>query len=323
MTTGLEAAQTIPRGAPVLAFGEVRTCLVQNRSTLSPMASAALLRLTPGSVVSEAERPVPRVVSPDQVTGVDCRLAVAREGRARAIGTVLSHGIITNGRVLQGGAHVALVPVSSTGRREWRHYLRRPGVAEVIGRAEPPDMMDGYLADCMPPRGLDLSSISDRLIDQVQVTSRLDHTTALRAPTTVVRWAASLNPDTRPTVGIAKSDTPNLHILRLSCAPPNLPLLIRFCEEFALHEWLLTVVQDVVRRAKTDLARDRDPLDTLLFALDELVPLWLPPIHLGPDMKALWEGVESRTQYSLIFERQITRIRDLRDQVRIRTPRWH
>ena len=307
---------------PWLGFGEVRTCLIQNLGTLSPSASVALMQLTPGSPVSKVDRPVRRVVSPDQVTGVDCRLQVAREGRGRAIGTVLSHAVVTNGRILQGTAHVALTEAGSKERREWRHYLRRQGVVEVLGSPKPHNIVDGYLADVSPARGLDLASISDRIIDEVQQSNTLNHTTALRASTAVVRWAATLAPNAKPTVGIAKSDLPNFHVIRLSGAPDDLPMLIRFCEEFALHEWLLTTVQDViVPRAETDIARDRDPLDSLLFALNELVPLWMPPTHLSPDMKALWEAMESRTHYSRLFERQVARIRDLRDQVKIRPPR--
>jgi len=307
---------------PWSGFGEVRTCLIQNLGTLSSSASVALMQLTPGSPVSKVDRPVRRVVSPEQVTGVDCRLQVAREGRGRAIGTVLSHAVVTNGRILQGTAHVALTEATSKERREWRHYLRHQGVVEVLGAPNPHNVIDGYLADSSPARGLDLASISDRIIDDVQQSDTLNHTTALRAGTSVVRWAATLSADARPTAGIAKSELPNRHVIRLTGAPEDLPALIRFCEEFALHEWLLTTVQDViVPRAETDIARDRDPLDSLLFALNELVPLWMPPTHLSPDMKALWEAMESRTHYTRLFERQVARIRDLRDQVKIRPPR--
>ena len=321
-TTDRDRGPAAPDAQPLLGFGEVRTCLIQNLSGLSQSASAALMQLTPGSPVSQVDRPTRRVVSPEQVTGVDCRLHVAREGRGRAIGTVQSHAVVTNGRILQGTAHVQLVPASSNERREWRHYLRRQGVVEVLGSPNPHDVMDGYLADTPPAAGLDLASISDRIIDQVQQSSRLDHTTALRAGTAVVRWAATVAPDARPTVGIAKSDLPNFHVIRLNGAPEDLPMLLRFCEEFALHEWLLTTVRDViVPRAETDIARDRDPLDSLLFALNELAPLWMPPTHLSPDMKALWDAMESRTHYTRLFERQVARVRDLRDQVKIRPPR--
>jgi hypothetical protein len=306
----------------MLALGEVRTCLIQNEGTLSPSASVALMQLTPGSAVSKVERPVRRVVSPEQVTGIDCRLRVAREGRGRAIGTVLSHAIVTNGRILQGAAQVALTPAASSARREWRHYLRRPGVVEVVGVPKPQNVVDGYLADTPPAGGIDLASISDRIVEHVQQSDQLDHTAALRAGTAIVRWAATLSADSRPTVGIAKSDQPNEHIIRLEGTAGDLPMLIRFCEEFALHEWLLTAVQDViVPRAEKEIARDRNPLDSLLFALNELVPLWMPPTHLGPAMKTLWESMESRTHYSPLFERQVARVRDLRDQVKIRPPR--
>lgn len=307
---------------PALAFGEVRTCLLQNLGTLSTSATVALMQLTPGSPVSKVERPIRRVVSPEQVTGVDCKLRVAREGRARAIGTVLSHAIVTNGRVLQGSAHVALTTAGSNERREWRHYLRHQGVVEVIGSPNPNNLMDGFLSDTMPAQGLDLTSISDRIIDTVQQSPKLDYHTALRAGTAVVRWAATLHPDNVPMVGIVKRDLANTHAVRLEGRPDDLPMLIRFCEEFALHEWLLTTVKDViVARAETDIERDRDPLDSLLFGLNQLVPLWMPPRHLSERMKALWDGVENRTHYTDVFDRQVARVRDLRDQVKIRPPR--
>lgn len=307
---------------PTLAFGEVRTCLIQNLGSLSTSATVALMQLTPGSPVSKVEHPIRRVVSPEQVTGVDCRLRVAQEGKARAIGTVLSHAIVTNGRVLQGSAHVALTPARSNERREWRHYLRRQGFVEVIGSPNPIHLMDGFLSDSTPAQGLDLTSISDRIIDSVQQSPKLDYHTALRAGTAVVRWAAALHPDNEPTVGIVKSDVANSHTVRLQGRPDDLPMLLRFCEEFALHVWLLTTVRDVVVfRAEKEIERDRDPLDSLLFALNQLVPLWMPPTYLSERMKALWEGVENRTHYTNVFERQEARVRDLRDQVKIRPPR--
>ncbi|WP_041540432.1 SCO2521 family protein [Catenulispora acidiphila] len=316
---GARLAQPEDATRPFLALGEIRTCLIQNRGTLSQPTSVALMQLTPGSPVSKVDRPVRRVVSPEQVTGVDCRLQIAREGRGRAIGTVLSHAVVTNGRILQGTAHAALTKATSDERREWQHYLRRRGALEVLGSPKPQNVIDGYLTDLSPARGLDLTSISDRIIDTVQQSNLLNHSTALRASTAVVRWAATLAPDAKPTVGILKSDLSNFHVIRLSGTPEDLPMLIRFCQEFALHEWLLTTVQDVIiPRAETDIARDRDPLDALLFALNELVPLWMPPTYLSPGMKALWDALESRTHFSLLFGRQVSRIRDLRDQVRIR-----
>jgi hypothetical protein len=193
---------------------------------------------------------------------------------------------------------------------------------EVLGAPRPDNVVDGYLDDAMPARGIDLASISDRIVEAVQGKDQLDHYTPLRAGTAVVRWAATLCPGCKPTVRIAKNDAPNVHTIRLEGAPEDLPPLIRFCEEFALHEWLLTTVQDViVPRAEQDIARDRDPLDSLLFALNQLVPLWMPPTHLGPAMEELWVAMESRTRYSSLFDRQVARIRDLREQVKIKPPR--
>ncbi|MFD0633963.1 SCO2521 family protein [Catenulispora yoronensis] len=282
----------------------------------------ALVQLSPGSPVSRVERPVHRAVSADLLTGVDCGLHVLRHGRGRAIGTVLSHAIVTGGRVLQGSAYVTLLPAASRERQAWRHYLRRPGVAEIIGSPDPDNVLDGFLDDQPPARGLDLASISDRIVEDVQQSSVLDHGTALRASATTTRWAASLRPDSTLAVGIVKSHMTNAHVIRLRGHPDDLPTLLRFCEEFALHEWLLATVRDVVVvRAEHAVAQDRDPLDSLLFALNQLMPLWMPPRYLNARIKELWDGLERRTHYELVFLRATERVRDLRDQMRIRPPR--
>lgn len=302
-----------------IVLGEVRTCLLQNRDSLATPATVALMRLTPGAAVSHVERPVRRVVSADQVSGIDCGLRLARRGRSRAIGTVLSHAITISGRVLQGSAHVTLTAAGAAERQAWRHYLQRPGTAEIIGSPHPADVVEGFLDATVPAWGLDLASISDRVIDRVQADPMLDHYTPLRARTCVVRWAAVLDPghDDAATMHVTKSDVPGLHFVRFQGRPADLAMLDRFCEEFARHEWLLSTMQEaVLDRAERDLAHEqlREHLDKLGFALNQLVPLWMPPTHLSTQMNTFWTALEDQTRYSRIFERHTARVRDLRDQ---------
>ena len=301
---------------PHLVLGEVQTCLIQNSDRLPSDAVTALMQIIPGMPVSSVTRPVQRAVSPERVTGVDCRLAVAREGRARAIGTVLSHAVTTGGRILQGSSHVTLCDADSGTRQRWQHYLRQPGAVEVTGLPEPNNVLDGFLRDSKPHRGLDLSSITERIIEDVQHDDRLDHRTALRSGQATVRWAARLEPGATPAVGISKRDAGYSHRIRLTADLADLPILIRFCEEFALHEWLLTTVQEaVVNKAERDIAGRRDPLRPLLFALNQLVPLWMPPTYLDAGVTSMWEAVDARTHYSQQFRNQVDRVRDLRAQV--------
>ncbi|NUP47642.1 MAG: hypothetical protein HOW97_10075 [Catenulispora sp.] len=322
------AATGAGTAATAVVLGEVRTCLLQNRDPLATPATVALMRLTPGAPVSHVERPVRRVVSADQICGIDCGLRLARRGRSRAVGTVLSHAITTSGRVLQGSAQVTLTAVGAAERQAWRHYLRRPGTAEIMGWPHPADVADGFLDAAVPARGLDLdlASISDRVIEAVQADPMLDHSTPLRARTSVVRWAAILDPghDDAAVMHLTKSVAPGLHFLRFQGRPADLAMLDRFCEEFARHEWLLNTMQEaVLDRAERDLARDllREHLDKLGFALNQLVPLWMPPTHLSPQMKTFWTALEDQTRYSRIFERHTTRVRDLRDQFGLRSRR--
>lgn len=77
-----------------------------------------------------------------------------------------------------------------------------------------------------------------------------------------------------PVSGRAWRPSGPFHVIRLSGAPEDLPMLIRVCEEFALHEWLPTTAQDVImprpRRTSTGTG------DPLLFALNEPVPPGIP-----------------------------------------------
>src|SRR5215813_13366936 len=139
------------QGDPVLVLGEIRTALLRNSVSVTQDIARQVLELQPGERVRCSERPVSHAVSPDVLTGVDCRLATRTGRKVHGIGTVVTHASVTGCRVLQGSTHTELVAGGSESRKPWSHYLSRPGVVEVAaGRASPDDIRDGFLRQDLP-----------------------------------------------------------------------------------------------------------------------------------------------------------------------------
>jgi hypothetical protein len=288
----------------MLILGEVRTCLLHNSGPLSRAATVELLELVPGRRVLATDRPVNRSVSPESVAGVDCRLATP-QSRARGIGTVASHAVVTGGLVLQGLARARLVHVRSDQRRPWSHYAERPGVVEVIGKADNGQLADGYRAAATAGPTLDLGAISEHVLDVVQMRPQLDHVTAIRSRPTRLRWTA-VTSDSAPAVKL-HIGADMVRTVELTVGPDQLGLAERFCADLALHDWLITTVGNVIEQVDREGGR----IDVLAAAVERLVHLWMPGAHVDPAMCGLWDALERRPGFSLQWQAQISRIRDL------------
>jgi hypothetical protein len=293
----------------VLAFGEVRTCLLHNAAPLPRPVLAQLLELVPGQRVRSAERPVSRSVSPELTVGVDCRLAAASQVAARGIGTVTAHAVVTGGLVLQGSTTTRLRRAAVSHRRTWSHYASRPSVVEVISRGDAADLAAGYLADTSPTSALDLGSVSEHVIGVVQMRPQLDHITSLRVRTTRVRWASRFGVQDAP-VARVHLENDILRTVELTVREDQLDLVPRFCEDFALHDWLLTTLGHVIEQADRASAGGREPIEVLRPAVERLLHLWMPGAHVSPVMCTLWEALERRPGFSLQWNAQVARIRD-------------
>lgn len=104
---------------PVLACGEVRTCLLPSFQALEGRAAAQLLRLRADEHVRVSERPNLYVLSPEVLTGVDCRLPTSNGVKVRAVGTVAARAALTEGRLLQSTAYFSAPAVGPATRRPW------------------------------------------------------------------------------------------------------------------------------------------------------------------------------------------------------------
>ena len=295
---------------PLVVVGEIRTCLVQNLAALPDSFVIQMLKLVPGQPVYSSKRPVSRATSPDRLTGVDCALASYNRKKAQGCGTALSHATVTGGRILQGSARACLLPTNGELRQPWRHYLNRPGVVEITSRADFDDLAEGFLADHGHDPALNLGSISERVIDDVQGWRRLDHGSPLRARRTRVLWAAVLDGAVKPSARITVEQDERVRTVRLNAGPGDLPLAMRFCEDLALHDWLLTTVTHALGQADRATALGRDPVELLQPFVDQLVPLWSPGAHVDPLMRPVWEGLERHPGFTHQWQLLVARMRD-------------
>jgi hypothetical protein len=282
-----------------LVLGEVRTCLLRTSSQLPAEVAAQVLELLPGGVARIKQRPA-RSVSGPLPTGVDCKLMVpkdeARGTQPRAthvIGTVQTNAIITGGLVLQASARTKVTRAASANRLSWSHYTARPGVVEAVEPPDPARLAAGFLGSPSPGEYLDLGAVAERLLATVQRDDRLDHTTALRSRTTRVLWAAV--PDAtlaEPRAQILVVDPAVVRTVLLRMPPGQINLAAEFCEDFALHDWLYSTLDQVIQEAERRRSGGEDPIDLVRAAVERLQHLWLPGTRLAPELAGLWPALE-------------------------------
>ncbi|MFC4535466.1 SCO2521 family protein [Sphaerisporangium dianthi] len=302
--------EVLPAWVPedhVLMMGEVRTGLLQNTVQISLPACEDVLNLMAGERVLTSRRPIPRADSPDVLTGVDCALATASGARVRGVGTVVSHAAITGGRVLQTSSYARLAPSAVNRRMPWSHYLATPGVVEVLGRPRWADLAAGFSAPAVPHGRLDFGAISERLMDAVQASPHLDRQAPFRAARTRLRWViATKEEDALDIHLVLVNDT--VRTLRLAGDPAN--AVVAFCEDLALHDWLLTTVDALTERAFIGSAPPAEVAARLAPAIDHLLHLWMPAARMDDSVLHFWEQLERKPGFGRQWRSSVDRIRD-------------
>jgi len=226
------------------------------------------------------------------------------------VGTIAAHAVISAGRVLQGSVTARVEPALVDRRLSWSHYLSRPGVVEMIGKGSVPDVWQGFVQQLSTAHVLDLGAVSERLIGKVQTNPHLDHVTPFRSARTKTRWAALANNDRSArscqfTVGSDTSRT-----IALVVPEADLPDAVRFCEDVALHDWVLTTVLRIVERGDLGSGGGRDILARLRPAINHLMHVWMPGAHVPDSMMPFWRALERRSGFTRQWEATVTRIRD-------------
>ncbi|MFC7912239.1 SCO2521 family protein [Streptomyces nigra] len=296
---------------PVLACGEVRTCLLPSLQALDSRAAAQLLRLRADEPVRISERPSMHALSPEVLTGVDCRLPASNGSKVRGVGTVAARAALTEGRLLQATAWFSVPAAGPDLRRPWGQYLVRPGLVEPFGKLPEQATAEGVLRGA--GRGeLDLGVIAEGLLAQLRRHALLDRRVPFKSSPTRLRWVAR-----RESAGERASLTSftvaegGLRTMELSL-PADVPAASAagLCEDLALHDWLLTTVQHMLDNSRLGAAGGPPVIETLQPVVVHLLHLWMPRAHVDPALAHLWDVLEQRPGFSRQWENLSRRIRD-------------
>jgi hypothetical protein len=310
---------TAPPGtaSAVLSCGEVLTCILPSQQPLDAESAAALLSLRTDERVLVSERPNLYALSPETLTGVDCALPTANGAKVRVVGTVAVRATLTEGRVLQTTAYFRAPADGPERRRAWGHYLMRPGWVEPLGRLPEQEAADGILNGGRPGE-LDLGLIADGLLRELLRHPLLDQAVPFKkSRRTRLRWAALSAPaglepgvDPGPSIQRFTLGEGDLRTIRLSVPDGTKSVAVAgLCEDFALHDWLLTTV---VRLLDGRLGSVEAPtaLTALRPAVEHLMHLWMPRARGDRTLSTLWDVLEQEPGFTRQWQSISQRIRD-------------
>ncbi|MFD0522777.1 hypothetical protein [Paractinoplanes durhamensis] len=133
----------------------------------------------------------------------------------------------------------------------------------------------------------------------------------LRAARTGLRWVVLVEPCDPSPGGIrfaVHGDA--LRVLSFSVAEASASRLAAIAEDLALHDWLITVMLEVTRKAAIGVLPREEVIARLLPAIDYLLHLWLPRMADDELARALWTVLESRVGFSRQWDLLVHRVRD-------------
>jgi len=289
----------------------VRTCLLPSFQALDGRAAAQLLRLRVDEHVRVSERPNLYALSPEVLTGVDCRLPTSSGARVRAVGTVAGRAALTEGRLLQCTAYFSAPAAGPDTRRPWGQYLVRPGVVEPVGRLPEQATAQGVLQG--PARGeLDLGAIAEGLLTRLLRHPLLDRRPPFKSRRTHLRWVARRAPGDEPASlerFVLAEDGLRTVELRL---PEDVPAAAAagLCEDLALHDWLLATVVHMLDSSRLGAADGPSAVLALRPAVDHLLHLWMPHARVDRSLVHLWDPLEREPGFTRQWQNLVQRIRD-------------
>jgi hypothetical protein len=294
---------------PMVLLGEVHSGLLQTSTALPSSFCEQVLGLLHGERVRRFERPIAHVVSPELLTGVDCWLAAPSSAKVRGVGTVSCHASITGGHVLQASASVRVA--AGGGRRlPWSHYLARPGHLELVGKIAPARLAEAFVAPKPDNGTLNLGAVSTRVVDLVQASPKLDRKPPMRAARTRLRWAAMASESGAPDRLRFGVEQGKLRTMLLTVDRARLPMVAEFCEDLALHDWLLTTLLHAIEVSRIGLDSRVRTANRLRPVVDHLLHLWMPAARIERSACELWSSLERRPGLSRQWQAGVDRIRD-------------
>ncbi|MQY11110.1 hypothetical protein SRB5_12240 [Streptomyces sp. RB5] len=303
-------------GRPELLCGEVRTALLHSYDPVPHSSAAQLLKLRGDAPVLLSERPNLHARSPEVLTGVDCVLPSVSGARTRCVGTVRARACVNDGRVLQAAGYFGVAVAQGGERRQWSHYLARPGTVETFGRLRHDDIVRGFLGTGQTAAGvLDAGATAERLLTRVTAHPALDgnRRVPFKSRRTRLRWTARAAPDGEAVIEgftLAEGGLRTL-ALRLPASTLAAPgVVAAFCEDIAQHDWLLTNLVHLVERGRLGSADRARAVRSLSPAIDQLLHLWMPGARVAKELSPLWDVLEGEPGFSRQWQTLVQRIRD-------------
>ena len=294
----------------MLTLGEVHTGLLQHATALPQAQVARMLNLREGETVIRSQRPTTYAVSPDILTGVDCRLPSDSGKQVRGAGTVVSRAIITGGRILQGSSHTRVTGSRENRRLPWSHYLSQPGQIEAVGKVDWGDVQRGFIDGRAWPNSLNISAVSARAMDTVQQSSQLDRRPPFRAQRTSLRWVVLATPEVSRAEGTFTVVSDTLRTLELRVGPGEITDAIGLCEDLALHDWLLSTLVELLEVTLTSPRPVTEKISRLRPAIEHLLHLWMPGARVSDEVLPVWADIEKRPGFTRQWEASVNWIRD-------------
>jgi hypothetical protein len=294
----------------MLTVGEVHTGLIQNATALPQARCERVLNLVEGETVLFSQRPTSYAVSPNLRTGVDCWLPSASGRQVRGVGAVVSHAIITGGRVVQVSSCAAIEGDTANRRLLWSHYLSRPGRLAAIGKVDWPDMALGFLRGSSP-NSLNVGAITARVMDRVQTSGELDRRPPFRSQRTRLRWTVMVDEACSAAGSVAftvESDTSRT--VELTVGPEDAAAAMALCEDLALHDWLLTTLSAQLEATISSPRSAAEKSTRLRPVVEHLLHLWMPGARVAPSMLPVWDEIERRPGFTRQWNASVNWMRD-------------
>jgi hypothetical protein len=292
------------RHSPAVVLGVVVTNLLNTSEPLPLEAGRQALKLLPGVGADWRSHPVDQVVSPDMFYGVDCGLATSRT-QPRVVGTVRARALLTGGHMLQGSARVDVVLDASTRRMPWSYYAARTGTVEAVNKADPADLVAGFLSTDPGGGLLDLAGIGAHVMSRLDEVPQVDRQARMHTEAGLLRWAVLVRDDGEFQAEVVAGPDGGFRV-RMTAPLAMLANIVEFCEILALHHWLLAALKNAFDRA----SRSRRPMDELGPALSYLGHMWNPTAYLPAATAWIWEALEHEAQLTWGWQSTLTRVRD-------------
>ena len=248
------------------------------------------------------------------MTGLDCQFTGARGNLTRVVGTAISRGAITGGHVVQASTFARVVGQSGSGgrRQRWPNYLAQPGLLVASRRIDLADLSE-RLMDEVSNDDINLGAVSSRLLDAVQ-RAGLDRHPPVRFARTQLRWTAVIG---RPRQIHFSEESATLRTIRLRTPDDDLESVAEFCEDVAVHDWLLSCVVQILERTRFSANSPQQVAQRLRPVFDHILHLWMPAARQRGPFAALWTSLDRGASLTRQWEASSSRIRD---QVATRMP---